>query len=115
MSLTQEQSAEVSATYAREGSEAAIQLAARYAGTMQWPVAAKIVDGIMDRSPFTVLGIDTHEKAPIGSEWVTEAGNHWRVIRHAGDYVTLERVDRPGDTYSWHVSSLTQTTARRVA
>lgn len=64
----------------------------------------------------TTTTIDATEKAPVGSVWETDVGTQWRVIAHiGGQYVKLQRVDRPKDTYVWHVKSLTDTTAQRVS
>lgn len=62
--------------------------------------------------------IATAADAPVGSIWQTDLGAQWKVIEHitgeTGLYVKLARIGRIDDTYVWHVSSLTQTTARRI-
>jgi hypothetical protein len=63
-----------------------------------------------------VTTIDSLDMAPVGSVWRTDAGADWRVIQHiGGEYVKLERIERKCDFYTWHIKSLTQTTAMRVS
>ena len=62
---------------------------------------------------------NAEELAPIGSRWKTDVGTIWRVTNHlrneTGLYIKLIRENSTNDTYVWHVSSLTMTTAVRIS